>query len=790
MQNTFSANSTIYVPLGHLKMAPEIRSQMVGSAVQEQLSIRRKKKISVLIYAIVSIGFLLQMYNLLSLYLHYAVSYQTKFEKPVAFTLPAVFVCVQFASKDNESMQSRIENAMSVSDLVKSCKLLVKNGTLVNCGHVTQYSRYYDSSYLCIGLLETDHLKVHMDTLTHLSDRRRREPLIEIAINTNPMKSQKLKFIIGVNGGQLVVTRNSDSIALCSSDVISKMAVTFSRTHFTYLQAPYVSKCIDYEAVYQAKRDELINRCIISNYASFPHKLVTSAANSAFNSKPIRTKVDEAWLDVMLHCGSKYPMTECTQYEFTLDTKSRTHSANHAWSSVAFDLHRDSGHDVVIREQPKINLFYLSINMGGVLSLWLGLSVFDLQATLVDLVCYKFDKNQGNIERPSSEKKTSAILSKSKVFITMICLLGCTLHCHYDICRFLEKPFITESFILKPQRVTLPSVTICLKRTINWTRAPSYFKRLKEEGHRPEDFMLLKDFLAYSPQFSEVFWSGTRFRQAADLRPVALQSRFEIKESVGRWRKCFTFFSDVKTKESLRQEYVVDTLRLIDWTVIIMATQFTDDMTLIYHEGHDFESSLQDPKVLYLPLKNINYYRLSYDLTAVKFIADHRMSTCFDYMTSTSRTRMENIRDCSLKMYNETYPGYLPLNRYAAADHVSAINAKIGTRRDDEMRKYCSNMFRKPDCANTYHVAKLQKSYFHADHVNTTRLELNIPFGAAIHFNQELRMQFVELLCYLGSLVGVYLGLSVYAVLYLPASVSGEYLFKLAALSTESFGKR
>ncbi|KAI1281899.1 hypothetical protein HDE_13074 [Halotydeus destructor] len=207
-----------------------------------------------------------------------------------------------------------------------------------------------------------------------------------------------------------------------------------------------------------------------------------------------------------------------------------------------------------------------------------------------------------------------------------------------------------------------------------------------------------------------------------------------------------------------------------------MATRFAENMFFVYHTGRNFESAIQDPMVLYLTQKDVNHFRLSYDITMVTLKADHRKSTCVDYLKLTSNTRMENIRDCAIAKYGRRYSGLFPVNRHASGDKTS-INAKFGLHTDERMIQRCSQVYKKPDCVNIYYGAKLQKNYFKSSHVNKTKLELNLPYGAAIHFDQEINIQLIELLSYLGSLVGFYLGLSVYAILYSPTSVSGEHLY-------------
>ncbi|KAI1281900.1 hypothetical protein HDE_13075 [Halotydeus destructor] len=455
-------------------MAPVSRSSAVYQLMLKQPAIRRKRKISGLIYAIVSFGFLGQVYNLLSLYLDYGVSYRTRYETPDHFTVPAVYICVQFEGVNNESMNDRIEAAPGASDLIESCRVFIKNDTFVDCDHVTRFRMYYDTAYVCVGMFETELMKVDVDILTHWSKELHLEPLFEIAIKANPKKSRKMKYIVGPNHGQLMVTRNSDAIVLCSSTVVSKMAVTFSRTYFSYLQAPYVSKCVDYEAARQASRNELLTRCIIDYSIYFPAKILTNPRDDIRNSRPLNKKITPEWLRVMLDCEAKYPMIECKHLDFNLDRKSVAYNENGKSSSVSFHLHHHSGDDMIIDEQPEMSLFYLGINMGGVLSLWLGLSVFGLQAKLIDMICDKYDERKFNenvfinlgkrhlLTNTISEKSKSQLVL-SRTTIILISLLGCTMHCYHDIHRFIETPFVTESFIFKPKKVTLPSVTICVQ---------------------------------------------------------------------------------------------------------------------------------------------------------------------------------------------------------------------------------------------------------------------------------------------------------------------------------------
>ncbi|KAI1281898.1 hypothetical protein HDE_13073 [Halotydeus destructor] len=707
----------------------------------KQPAVRRKKKISSLIYAIVSVGFLTQVGNLLSLYLDYAVTYTTKYHIPASFTVPAIYICKPYPLEYDLSMDSRIEDAPGPKDLIKSCKVFIKNDTFVACDRVTSYSLSYDNAYICIGLFETNQMKMDVDILTHFSDELHLDPLFEIVINTDDEEPMNYKVIVGPNDGQLLVTENSDSIESCLTRIVSEMMVTFSRTYFSYLPAPYASECIDYQAEHLLNRAHLVNRCMIKNSLIFPANVLTDKRNWLWNLKFVGNEIDEKWLQAMKKCEAKYPMIECNQHDFTIATKSLVRNYNETSSSVAFRLHHHSGHDIIIDEQPEMSLFYLSINTGGVLSLWLGLSAYDLVAKLTD-----------------------------------------TLYDKYEERRFNKRLFINlgkQSYIFKPQKITLPSVTICMWRTINWTRAPSYYKHLSKQGIKPEQFMLLRDFFAFSPQPDEVFsLNDTQLRRPEDMRAVRYLSRYRISESIGQYLKCFTLFSYEQTRKRRKPEiYLAETLRLIYWAKITMVTDFAQKLFIVYHQGSNFKSYFQDPSVIFLTQEKVNHFRLSYDSTVVKFMANHRKSTCVDYMKLTSINRADNIRKCCIWKYKEKYPGYFPIDEYSYKKLAIAYNAKFGVPLDEQSRHECTHMFRKRDCVNEYFATKLQDFRFNHDHENFTQFELNLPYGAAIHFDQEMNIQFVELMCYLGSLVGFYLGLSVYAILYSPASVSGEHLY-------------
>ncbi|KAI1294687.1 hypothetical protein HDE_06082 [Halotydeus destructor] len=761
-----------------------------------QPSLRRKKKVEYILFAISMVGFLAQLLQLTLFYLEYKVITRTLVRIPKTVELPAIYVCTQYVpyfDGPNGSLADRLANAFKYQDMESLCQVLHGTDRYVPCDRLTKTRVYYTSELLCVAKFEYNDT-IDTDSI-YYGNRLYHKPLFEYTakIVRQEAVANRVIFSIGDKTDAKFRVRNSDSVVALNGNLTLQLSMTFYRKFFLYLPFPYPSYCLDYKLKFDLERRELVDRCVLNASVKYPSNVLTTI-DSGYTSKGIGLLVDEDFQNITRACQENYPHVDCEDTGYFLEVQSETYATRGVADTVNFKLYRFNGPDMSVKEEPRLDWFNFSVNLGGFLSLWLGISFVDI-ISKVTKVIYKVVKRR--LYRKTFVPKRSKLAHLTKIKFTrihsifmMAVIAGCVTHMMLILQNAMEEPFKIETLLSKPSTFTLPSISICGPRKemleLVDSNPNSPLRKILSNGTELYQLLSIRELMKVSLQPDQVIDLNRSFINDPNVVQQKYKSLYKTKMSITLSKQCVTLFSpkqrlsDRKPPEYVTAHFVM----LLLGKIWLRSGKTGAPFTVTYHDGDSFAGAKSGSDTLYfsLPSRIANYYQMSYEIVSSNKVANHRMSECKDYsVIKNYESQFDAIRDCIIKTYQRSHPGTWPPEVYASEDadlYNHNIDAKFGTASVTNIIRECGHKYPDIDCSKTYYTPKVtwvlkynRKNRADDKH---TQLQLNAPYGVEISFNQSLRYRLVELISYIGGVVGVWLGLSIFTIVYFPTSLLCE----------------
>ena len=86
----------------------------------------------------------------------------------------------------------------NVSSVIKSCRMLLENGTVVDCFEVFKFHKYISHEYSCFVMFEQGSLLVDNLQLNYKTSQLTTNPLLSITAHLPPTRTEKLKLAFAV----------------------------------------------------------------------------------------------------------------------------------------------------------------------------------------------------------------------------------------------------------------------------------------------------------------------------------------------------------------------------------------------------------------------------------------------------------------------------------------------------------------------------------------------------------------------------------------------------------------
>ncbi|KAI1294686.1 Uronyl 2-sulfotransferase [Halotydeus destructor] len=730
----------------------------------DQPSLRRRKKVEYILFATSMVGFLAQLLQLTLFYLEYKVITRTQVVTPAIIELPAIYVCtqhVQYFDGPNGSLADRLINAFHYKEMELLCQVLHGIDKYVPCDSLTDTRVYYSSELLCVAKFENDDLlSGAKDTgITYPGSRLYPRPLFEYTakIVRQEAMANRAIFSIGNKMDAKFRVRNSDSVVALNGNLTSQLSMTFSRKYFSYMPPPYPSHCLDYKLRFDLERRELVDRCLLASSVKYPSNVLTTM-NSEYASKGIEVLEDEDFQNTTRACQESYPHVDCEDMGYYIEVQSEMYAPGGVADTVNFKLYRFNGPDMSVMEEPRLDWFSFSVNLGGFMSLWLGISFVDVisKATKVS-----FKLARRGLHRKTFVPKRSKLahitrikLTRIHVIFVMAVMAGCVVHMMLILADAIEEPFKIETLLSKPTTFTLPSISICGHRQENLdsidSNPNSLLRRFLSNGTKLYQVLSIRELMMVISKSNQVIDLNRSFINDPNAVQRKYESLYNTKLSITRLRQCVTLFSPKqRLSEGKPLIYVTaDFVMLLLGKIWLRKGTADTPFTVTYHDGDTIVGSRSSSDTLHfsLPSNLANYYQMSYEIVSSSKVGNHRKSKCIDYSTLNFESQFDATRDCIIKTYQRKNPGFWPPEVFAPQDadlYNHNIDAKFSTAWFPKIARACSQQYPYADCSKTHYTPKvtwsLKYNRKNRSDDKYTQLQLNAPYGVAISFNQSLR---------------------------------------------------
>ncbi|KAI1294814.1 hypothetical protein HDE_06076 [Halotydeus destructor] len=775
--------------------ASKFGSRDIYESMLRQPSLRRDKRAKSLLFVICLLGFHYQMFDIVNHYVEYDVSTKLTFTSPRLVRIPATYVCPQYVNyhADNATLAKRINSAFSLKDTLNYCEVLNRDGSYSPCEKFSDMKSYYTPTHVCGAFFEESLMKYpigNMD-LTHSEIGNR--PIIKYSSRIVRGSGSSRWFLVNIGQNNMTSfrVRNSVSLIAANINITSQLSLVYNRLFLKYLPPPYKTMCVSYMDKYGIDKRTLLESCILNSMKTFPYVLLTTNGSS-YNDRQTASMESEELDSAIQLCQHRYQGIECNDMEHELTMVAREYSVNGSSDEFVMKLYRQHVADSVIVEQPKMDLFSFTISTGGFLSLYLGLSVADfgriVVLKLMRIHHKRIQRSRGHYGKAPKFKPTKNYkMAPSKMLFVILLACGCVVQCSKIVNIYFENPFMSETLLYKPLKVQLPSITICIRRRILMEKfSPKMQLALKNTTiSELETRLTVKKLMEVTWQFEDLIdVNHTLIKSAHDLNVDFLYlDKYNYVPSINRRTLCFTLFSnlqlinDSKPDDYMSADFVLSYVGSITMKRILGERNY---FFIMYHDGDTFNPYRGSSTFLSFdnPYSMVNYVRLSYDVMVKRKVQGHRKSTCQVYEDLGHDSKDDAVRECIINLFRKKH-GSWPAEQMARHEKDGpGLDVKFKSIRYHDIKRTCTKRYSWSDCVRIQYrpeVTLLAK--ITAGHArNVTTLQLNMPYGVKAELIEKLKFQFVELISYLGSTTGLWLGLSFYSMIVFPATLVSRKL--------------
>ncbi|KAI1294817.1 hypothetical protein HDE_06075 [Halotydeus destructor] len=734
------------------------------------------------------------MSDVVNTYLEYDVNTKLILRSPLFIRIPAIYVCPQYVGyyTSKTTLAERINSAFSVKETLNYCEVLTNEGSYAPCEKFSDITSYYSSTHVCGAIFEDALLKDPLDRLALRQSQIGNRPIMKYSSRIIRVDQASRWFIvnIGPNNKTSFQVRNSDSVVTANINITTELSLVYSRLFLRYLPPPYKTKCISYMATYGVDKRTLIEMCILGNMKAFPYVLLTTNGSS-FNDRYTASMESEELDSAIQLCQHRYQGIECNDMEHELNMAAGGYSANGSSNEFVMKLYRQQEYDSIITEHPKLDFFSFTISTGGFLSLYLGLSVADFgRIVVLKLIRSHYrrrQKSRGRNSKVSKFKRTKNFkMAPSKMLIVVLLAFGCLVQCSKVLNMYFEDPFVTETLLYKPLKIQLPSITICIHRKVVVDKFEPEVQPMIRNLTRAEleAQFTVKRLMEVAWQFEDLInVNQTLVKSASDLNvDIMYTDKYKYITSINRQTLCFTMFSNLQLINGSKPDDYLTADFVLTYIGTIRMKRILGDNNrffIVYHDGDTFKPyrGSRDFMSFDYPYRMVNYVRLSYDIMTKRMVQGHRKSTCQVYEDLGHGSRIDAIRECIISLFRKKYAESWPAEEMAR-NEKDGLGVKFSRARYKDIKITCMKRYTWHDCVRIQYrpeatlIAKINRGRVS----NYTTLQLNPPYGVMTEISERLKFRFVELISYLGSTTGIWLGMSFYSMIVFPATFVNKKL--------------
>lgn len=338
----------------------------------------------------------------------------------------------------------------------------------------------------------------------------------------------------------------------------------------------------------------------------------------------------------------------------------------------------------------------------------------------------------------------------------LICTFGVTIQVSALITIYLSfrHSYVIEMYI--PSTVEIPSISVCFFYEIQ----PNNL----DNNVTTESQLVINDLNSLTGSFDdfvtscELFING--YNNTAQLVDCDMVTR-PITYISGR-SKCFTLFRDKNLTLSYEQSKYKDTF-LISFTLNPKIAK-NDEIFMAFHG--DYENILEGPNRpnhLFLDTIDSNTFIVTFK---VNRITNERRAhiDCVYYLREYATSRKAVIETCMQDQIYNDYNAYTGQTFIIVPNPLPNITFVEGVKMY-RYRSYCEHLYAQPECdLETFEAILIHEYMMDYETGNLTKVKIAYPLDLQTNIEVIKKEDTIEFICYVASLMGLWLEISVLTV--------------------------
>lgn len=776
-----------------------------------------KSPLTLFILLLAYVGILYELYNETDEYLLYPI-YSRANIVPVRTRLPAITFCyaIWYSEHYDKITSLKVIDASKLApdlnDTLLECKLTLPNGTIVDCLSITTVHKYMHSRFFCYSMFEENRTSLPDDQLMYDQKIRIKNNIHSpfIKIKHKPPYKKNKHWVLTVRGYNkpLTLIRATESKVWLEPEINSKVVLNYKVVQRFELPKPYPGECYNYDKRFNSIK--ALTTCWLDDYyhpkynksfwpdwTLYDYEGEYTDHEKSLTFEP-RNLPNDVFRKVNEKCFEKFYVTDCKRSYIILYKISSKKTPK--LSTFTTTIPWTPANKMVIESVPKLDLIEFLTQIGGIFSMWIGVSMY---ITINRIICSncKFLQKKSNqigniikISRPTiqipryyyhnqinistgnkffstntCDDEFCAKLNKTITFIIKSFSLLITLYFVMEIISiYFDAPFYVYLVSMLPETIRIPRLTVCLDMIIFPEKMKKFFPQIHDSipPNKWIDELTIEQLFKVTLDWDEIYSNTSTF-----ISPLGKREKIDLyfnftKSLTGRY-VCFSTFSQKEFKlpkpiEPLKRAQV---LYLMSFDVRLITANLLKlkqkKLRTYLHENEDIEEDLGAPHRLSIIVDQQDRDTNSYLMRISSFVnilyPGHMKSTCLDYRKQFNFSSRKSVVDrCVETKFVKKYKRW-PMSHQCEKKLPIKFNNQSLMKEQKEIEQQCDKIFNKVDCVRTHINAILQDEFWKPQF---TSLILYPPSKQFYEYRQELVNTVIDIFGYTGGTINAWIGLS------------------------------
>ena len=750
-------------------------------------------------------------------------TYSTVERSHVNTRLPAISLCAAFwqGSKEKYYASLPVHQASllmpSYNEVINFCDLTLPNGSIVDCESISKPHKYMNNKMLCFSLFEQERTFLPDDQLMYSQEVRLKNlitsPLLRVKFKTPWNDSNHYTMTIRSPKKPIRLLRSTESKVWMEPRVNEQVNLNYKITRRTELLPPYGS-CRNYPKPFDS--EQMMLNCWFDKYTDtngthyWPHwiffdfeKNYTQEEKS--RSWPSQSVNNEQFPAVNEECSKKTSCIDCDRNYIVL-FKTATFQSSSPGKYLITEIPWVPATQLTITNFPKKDLLEYFNEVGGILSMWIGFSVY---VSCTHLTSFTFRclisftqrssaplnplrRNKRHNHLPatfvSSQLETQVrprtrLREINDLVIKLLCWMATLYFVVEIIMIYFEKPFDTSIIAKTPTRLEMLKVSVCFDMNINPEKVKRLYPHLYESVPRERwvDVFTIDQLFRTTTEWSEVYDPSSTYLSPDNVY-TRIDQHFNFTKSITGRLTCFTTFGqrEYKLRGPIKKHFRAAISYATNMVLSLNTSQLhklnQSRISVHFHDDGSVMEDIASPDLftiiankdprLYPDNFIVRVYR-----TMRKLYPDHMMSTCWNYEKKFGVDRGSLFDRCISKNFISKYrvwPSGYQVRQSTQRDqefkikgiHIGDLNISNYSMQEKFklIRDECNRILHPPECETLYVKVQVEDEYYH--NPGLTTIVLYPPGKQFLVYEQQATYTVIDLFGYIGGTINAWIGLS------------------------------